>query len=80
MSLIFWSLIIVISIRKYARSCIMRADNHGEGGILAAARWSASAASKRSEMARGHSPNQRSCRMTTLLYGDGTITPTIIRP
>src|SRR5262245_49747219 len=32
-SLIFWSLIIVISI-KYA-ILIMRADNHGEGGILA---------------------------------------------
>src|SRR5215471_8492370 len=32
-SLIFWSLIIVISF-KYA-ILIMRADNHGEGGILA---------------------------------------------
>src|SRR5215468_8142399 len=32
-SLIFWSLIVVISI-KYA-ILIMRADNHGEGGILA---------------------------------------------
>ena len=32
-SLIFWSLIIVVSI-KYA-ILIMRADNHGEGGILA---------------------------------------------
>jgi KUP system potassium uptake protein len=32
-SLIFWSLIVVISI-KYA-TLIMRADNHGEGGILA---------------------------------------------
>jgi KUP system potassium uptake protein len=32
-SLIFWSLIIVVSV-KYA-ILIMRADNHGEGGILA---------------------------------------------
>jgi KUP system potassium uptake protein len=32
-SLIFWSLIVVISV-KYA-FLIMRADNHGEGGILA---------------------------------------------
>jgi KUP system potassium uptake protein len=32
-SLIFWSLIIVISF-KYA-ILVMRADNHGEGGILA---------------------------------------------
>src|SRR6202142_117996 len=32
-SLIFWSLVVVISI-KYA-GLIMRANNHGEGGILA---------------------------------------------
>jgi KUP system potassium uptake protein len=39
-SLIFWSLIIVISI-KYA-ILITRADNHGEGGILArCSLWSA---------------------------------------
>lgn len=33
LSLIFWSLIIIVSI-KYA-AFIMRADNHGEGGIMA---------------------------------------------
>ena len=33
-SLIFWSLIVVISI-KYANLDWVRADNHGEGGILA---------------------------------------------
>ncbi len=33
LSLIFWSLVIVISIKYLA--LVMRADNHGEGGILA---------------------------------------------
>jgi KUP system potassium uptake protein len=38
-SLIFWSLIVVISI-KYTL-LIMRADNHGEGGIRRCWPWSA---------------------------------------
>src|SRR3954467_4588107 len=33
LSLIFWSLVIVISIKYLV--FVMRADNHGEGGILA---------------------------------------------
>src|SRR5688572_4698639 len=33
LSLIFWSLIIIISIKYLV--FVMRADNHGEGGILA---------------------------------------------
>ena len=33
LSLIFWSLILVISVKYLA--FVMRADNHGEGGILA---------------------------------------------
>ena len=33
LSLIFWSLLIVISVKYIA--FVMRADNHGEGGILA---------------------------------------------
>lgn len=33
LSLIFWSLIIVISVKYLV--FVMRADNHGEGGILA---------------------------------------------
>jgi KUP system potassium uptake protein len=72
-SLIFWSLIIVISI-KYA-ILIMRADNHGEGGILALlALISPSRAQQ----------NRRRAAMVivgligaTLLYGDGCITPAI---
>jgi KUP system potassium uptake protein len=72
-SLIFWSLIIVISI-KYA-ILIMRANNHGEGGILALL---AMVSPKRAKSGR------RATAMlivglvgATLLYGDGTITPAI---
>ena len=72
-SLIFWSLIIVISV-KYA-ILIMRADNHGEGGILALLALVSPRRAKR---------NRRRAVMVvigligaTLLYGDGTITPAI---
>ncbi len=72
-SLIFWSLIIVISI-KYA-ILIMRADNHGEGGILALL-----------ALVSPHRAKDSRWRTVlvvvgligaTLLYGDGTITPAI---
>ena len=68
-SLIFWSLIIVISI-KYA-ILIMRADNHGEGGILALL---ALISPRRAKQSR-----RRAIMVligligATLLYGDGTI-------
>jgi KUP system potassium uptake protein len=72
LSLIFWALVLVISV-KYV-SYVMRADNHGEGGILAL-------------MAlipptyRG--PQSRGVLLalglfgSALLYGDGIITPAI---
>jgi KUP system potassium uptake protein len=72
-SLIFWSLIVVISI-KYA-ILIMRADNHGEGGILALL---ALISPRRAKQSR-----RRAVMVVvglvgaTLLYGDGTITPAI---
>jgi len=72
-SLIFWSLIIVISI-KYA-ILIMRADNHGEGGILALL---ALVSPQRARQSR-----RRAAMVlvgligATLLYGDGAITPAI---
>ena len=72
-SLIFWSLIIVISI-KYA-VLIMRADNRGEGGILALL---ALISPKRAKQSR-----RRAIMVmiglvgATLLYGDGAITPAI---
>src|SRR5271169_1012587 len=72
-SLIFWSLIIVISI-KYA-ILIMRADNHGEGGILALL---ALVSPRRATESR-----RRAIMVIVglvgacLLYGDGAITPAI---
>jgi KUP system potassium uptake protein len=72
-SLIFWSLIVVISI-KYA-ILIMRADNHGEGGILALLALVSPRRAKRNKW--------RAALVVvglvgaTLLYGDGTITPAI---
>ncbi len=73
LSLIFWSLILVISIKYLA--FVMRADNHGEGGIMAltalvmpsertADRWRYFAAAL-------------GIFGAALLYGDGMITPAI---
>ncbi len=72
-SLIFWSLIVVISL-KYA-TLIMRADNHGEGGILAllalvSPLWVKQNRSRAALLVVG-------LIGATLLYGDGTITPAI---
>jgi KUP system potassium uptake protein len=73
LSLIFWSLILIISL-KYA-ILIMRADNHGEGGIVALLAL----------LDVRHVP-PRSLRGSllivglvgaALLYGDGVITPAI---
>jgi KUP system potassium uptake protein len=72
-SLIFWSLIVVISF-KYA-ILIMRADNHGEGGILALLALVSPRRARRNKW--------RAAMVViglvgaTLLYGDGTITPAI---
>jgi KUP system potassium uptake protein len=72
-SLIFWSLIIVISI-KYA-ILIMRADNHGEGGILALL---ALVSPQRARQSRRHAAMVLVGLIgATLLYGDGAITPAI---
>ena len=73
LSLIFWSLILVISV-KYL-GFILRADNRGEGGILALA-----------ALCTPMGARQRTARWalvmlglfgTALLYGDGAITPAI---
>ncbi len=71
LSLIFWSLWIVISAKYLAY--VMRADNEGEGGVLALMALIA--------------PRKQRRRMTilvamglfgaALIYGDGTITPAI---
>lgn len=73
LSLVLWSLIIVISI-KY-QLFVMRADNHGEGGILALL--------SQLDPWRGRAGRKTSLLITlgifgaALLYGDGVITPAI---
>ncbi|MGE3466985.1 MAG: potassium transporter Kup [Pyrinomonadaceae bacterium] len=73
LSLIFWSLIIVISI-KYL-TFVLRADNNGEGGILSLA-----------ALATPITPSGRTEKWfliaigifgAALLYGDGVLTPAI---
>jgi KUP system potassium uptake protein len=72
LSLIFWALVLVISV-KYV-SYVMRADNHGEGGILALMALIPSTY-------RG--PQSRGVLLAlglfgaALLYGDGVITPAV---
>lgn len=73
LSLMFWSLIIVISI-KYL-TVVMRASNHGEGGIIALVAllnpW------KTEKTSRRHVLMLLGLFGAALLYGDGTITPAI---
>lgn len=72
LSLIFWSLVLVISVKYLA--FILRADNRGEGGILALAALA-------TPMARGAGGKRGLILLglfgTALLYGDGAITPAI---
>ncbi len=74
LSLIFWSLVLVVAVKYLA--FVMRADNHGEGGILALTALAV----------RPHRPTLKPLSRgllvigvfgTALLYGDGIITPAI---
>ncbi len=73
LSLIFWSLMLIVTVKYLI--FIMRADNHGEGGILALL-----------TLVRSHTAASGQGRATlivlglfgaALLYGDGMITPAI---
>jgi KUP system potassium uptake protein len=73
LSLIFWSLVLVISV-KYA-IFVLRADNRGEGGILALTALV-------TPVGATHKGGRKFLIMlglfgTALLYGDGMITPVI---
>ena len=72
LSLIVWSLILIVSV-KYV-IFVMRADNHGEGGILALLAlvrpWSGAAGRRGLLITIG-------IFGAALLYGDGVITPAI---
>jgi len=72
LSLVFWSLMIVVSI-KYV-IFILRADNRGEGGIMALM----ALALRKVEGARGQSAIMLAgIAGAALFYGDGVITPAI---
>ncbi|NOJ82075.1 potassium transporter Kup [Myxococcus xanthus] len=75
LSLIFWSLIIVVSV-KYLL-LVMKADNRGEGGILAMM----ALVMQRQRAQPSHRPRPMLITLgifgAALLYGDGIITPAI---
>ena len=73
LSLIFWSLIIVISI-KYLRY-VLKADNKGEGGILALTALVTPRSDK--HLSKRRNLIRLGLFGTALLYGDGMITPAI---
>ena len=77
LSLVFWSLIIVISVKYLA--FVMRADNHGEGGVMALTALVTPA----ERPGTGFTARRRRALVliglfgAALLYGDGMITPAI---
>ncbi|MGE5276692.1 MAG: potassium transporter Kup [Acidobacteriota bacterium] len=73
LSLVFWSLVVVISIKYLV--FVLRADNRGEGGILALT----ALAVPRAAASRGALPPLLFVGLfgAALLYGDGMITPAI---
>ena len=73
-SVVFWSLVIVISVKYLA--LVMRADNHGEGGILA---LTALVMPERGQRRTRIAATVVTLGVfgTALLYGDGLITPAI---
>src|SRR5438046_6155685 len=74
LSLVFWSLVIVVTIKYHI--VIIRADNKGEGGVLALM-----ALVNGSRLARGLSPRRIMIVLgivgSALLYADGALTPAI---
>jgi KUP system potassium uptake protein len=74
LSLVFWSLVIVVTIKYHI--VIIRADNKGEGGVLALM-----ALVNGSRLARGLSPRRVVIVLgifgSALLYADGGLTPAI---
>ncbi|HEU5293279.1 MAG TPA: potassium transporter Kup [Burkholderiaceae bacterium] len=73
LSLIFWTMTIIVSV-KYVL-LVLRADNHGEGGLIAMLALATTAV-------RHRPPLRRSLMLvglfgTAIFYGDGVITPAI---
>ena len=72
-SLIFWSMMVVVTL-KYV-TLIMRADNHGEGGIMALLALAASSVADKPKLR--HLLLMSGVFGAALFYGDGVITPAI---
>src|SRR5216117_711373 len=74
LSMVFWSLVIVVTIKYHI--VIIRADNKGEGGVLALM-----ALVNGSRLVRGLSPRRLMIVLgifgSALLYADGALTPAI---
>lgn len=74
LSLMFWSLILVVTLKYHV--VIIRADNKGEGGVLALL-----ALVQGNRQSRGLSPSQIMIILgifgTALIYADGALTPAI---
>ena len=74
LSIVFWTLTVIVSI-KYV-SLVLRADNHGEGGLVAMLALA-------SQSVKDKAPALRKWMLligifgTCLFYGDGVITPAI---
>jgi KUP system potassium uptake protein len=75
MSLIFWALTLVVSV-KYI-SFILRADNRGEGGVLALLALVQQRMHRRGDRVRYATLVALGLFGSALLYGDGVITPAI---
>lgn len=71
-SLVFWTLMLVVSV-KYVM-IVMRADNHGEGGIMALASLASSTTDK-ARKTRRWLIMSLGILGAALFYGDGMITP-----
>src|SRR5260221_9445407 len=74
LSLIFWSLLLIVTVKYHV--VIIRADNKGEGGVLALM-----ALVNGSRLARGLTPRRVMIILgifgSALLYADGALTPAI---
>jgi len=73
LSLIFWSLVVIVSIKYVA--FVMRADNQGEGGVLALT--SLVTRGRNTTAGRGRLLVMVGLLGAALFYGDGMITPAI---
>ncbi|KMZ11757.1 Kup system potassium uptake protein [Candidatus Burkholderia humilis] len=72
-SLIFWSLVVIVSL-KYV-TLILRANNHGEGRIMALLALAASSVKDKKRLR--HALLLTGVMGAALFYGDGVITPAI---